>query len=111
MAHRDQSVSFRFLALSPPQFDALRQHRADVTSRPARGRAGRVTGGFDLCEDGDYAWMKPFIALVSFALTDALATYGSLSKWDFFAPRVCSRFYGACILISALELTVFVMAS
>jgi hypothetical protein len=63
-------VSFRFLALSPPQFDALRQHRPDVMSRPSRGRPGQVTGVFDLCENEDYAWMKPFIAAHEIPFTD-----------------------------------------
>jgi hypothetical protein len=59
---------------------------------------------------GAMLWPAAF-ALVSFALTDGLAAYGSLRQWDFFAPRVCSRFYGACILITALELAAFAISS
>jgi len=70
MAYKDESVSFRFLTLSPEELDVLRDFCPDVTSRPARGREGRVTGIFDLREGEDYGWIKDFIKTHSIATTE-----------------------------------------
>jgi hypothetical protein len=51
------------------------------------------------------------VAFVSFALTDGLAAYGNIRNWDWFKPTTCRRFYGACIVIAAIELTLFAVLS
>jgi hypothetical protein len=61
MGYKDESISFRFLALSSTELDELRQSRPDVISRSARGREGRLTGVFDLRAGEDYQWLKGFI--------------------------------------------------
>lgn len=61
MAYRDESVAWRFLALSPAQLTSLRRHCPDAISRPSRGREECVTGVFDLHESADYHWIGEFI--------------------------------------------------
>ncbi|MQA28214.1 MAG: hypothetical protein GEU82_00035 [Luteitalea sp.] len=51
------------------------------------------------------------VAIVSFAVTDGLAAYGSLRDWDWFKPATCRRFHGACIAISTMELALFAILS
>jgi hypothetical protein len=61
MAYRDESVAWRFLALSPAQLTSLRRHCPDAISRASRLREGCVTGVFDLHEGVDYDWIGTFI--------------------------------------------------
>ena len=47
------------------------------------------------------------VALVTFAVTDGFATYGSFKNWDWFDPATCRRFHGLCMVISLIELAFF----
>ncbi len=61
MSYRDESVSFRFFALSASQAAELLNLRPDATSRPARGRKGCVIGTFVLEAGVNYDWIARFI--------------------------------------------------
>ena len=50
------------------------------------------------------------VAVVTFMVTDAVAAYGEVRKWDWLDPSVCRRLFGLLGVISAVELVIFVFA-
>lgn len=49
------------------------------------------------------------VALLSFAMKDGLAAYGTSKEWDWFDPTTCRAFYGACLSISTIEVILFAL--
>lgn len=49
------------------------------------------------------------VAVLTFAVTDGLADFGEIKKWDWFSPRAFRRLYGSCASIAILEIALFAL--
>lgn len=61
MTYREETITFRFLALTDPAVADLQMLQVGVDSRRSFNRPGYLTGTFPLTDGENYDWIDQFI--------------------------------------------------